>query len=83
MATTTATSNSTRRSISSSGCWSSGVIVEALVIPDDIHDFLLLRTWQKVTAATGEFFEKQFLRPRSSVLSRRHPIHTKSAQGQP
>jgi dipeptidyl aminopeptidase/acylaminoacyl peptidase len=43
-----------------------GVAVEELVIPDDIHDFLLWRTWQKVTAATGAFFERQFLRPRTS-----------------
>jgi dipeptidyl aminopeptidase/acylaminoacyl peptidase len=42
-----------------------GVTVEELVIPDDIHDFLLWRTWQKVTTATGAFFEKQFLRSRN------------------
>ena len=41
-----------------------GVSVEELVIPDDIHDFLLWRSWQKVTTATGAFFEKQFLRSR-------------------
>jgi len=39
-----------------------GVKVEELVIPDDIHDFLLWRTWRTVTTATGAFFEKQFLR---------------------
>jgi dipeptidyl aminopeptidase/acylaminoacyl peptidase len=44
-----------------------GVSVEELVIPDDIHDFLLWRTWKTVTTATGAFFEKQFLqRTRSS-----------------
>jgi len=39
-----------------------GVKVEELVIPDDIHDFLLWRTWRTVTTATGAFFEKQFLK---------------------
>jgi hypothetical protein len=38
------------------------VSVEELVIPDDIHDFLLFRSWKAVTAATGEFFERQFKR---------------------
>jgi dipeptidyl aminopeptidase/acylaminoacyl peptidase len=42
-----------------------GVTVEELIIPDDIHDFLLWRSWQKVTAATGAFFEKQFLSSRT------------------
>jgi dipeptidyl aminopeptidase/acylaminoacyl peptidase len=39
-----------------------GVKVEELVIPDDIHDFLLWRTWKTVTTATGAFFERQFLK---------------------
>jgi len=39
-----------------------GVKVEELVIPDDIHDFLLWRTWRTVTTATGAFFERQFLK---------------------
>jgi len=39
-----------------------GVAVEELVIPDDIHDFLLFRSWKTVTTATGEFFERQFIR---------------------
>jgi dipeptidyl aminopeptidase/acylaminoacyl peptidase len=38
-----------------------GVAVEELVIPDDIHDFLLFRTWKTVTTAGGEFFERRFL----------------------
>jgi dipeptidyl aminopeptidase/acylaminoacyl peptidase len=38
-----------------------GVEVEELVIPDDIHDFLLFRNWVKVGRATGEYFEKKFL----------------------
>jgi dipeptidyl aminopeptidase/acylaminoacyl peptidase len=42
-----------------------GVTVEELVIPDDIHDFLLWRTWRTVTTATGAFFEKQFMRKTS------------------
>ena len=43
-----------------------GVSVEELVIPDDIHDFLLWQTWRTVTTATGAFFEKQFF-PRKSA----------------
>jgi len=39
-----------------------GVRVEELVVPDDIHDFLLFRSWKAVTTATGEFFERQFMR---------------------
>src|SRR6185503_19643051 len=38
-----------------------GTSVEELVVPDDIHDFLLWRTWKKVTTATGEFFEKRLI----------------------
>ena len=38
-----------------------GVSVEEVVIPDDIHDFLLWRSWRTVTTATGEFFEKRFM----------------------
>lgn len=38
------------------------VQVEELVIPDDIHDFLLWRTWRAVTTAAGEFFERRLLR---------------------
>jgi dipeptidyl aminopeptidase/acylaminoacyl peptidase len=39
-----------------------GVSVETLVIPDDIHDFLLWRTWTTVAAATGQYFERRFLK---------------------
>src|SRR5262249_43481964 len=39
-----------------------GVSVDELVIADDIHDFLLWRSWLAVTTATGRFFERQFLR---------------------
>jgi dipeptidyl aminopeptidase/acylaminoacyl peptidase len=38
-----------------------GVSVDEVVIPDDIHDFLLWRSWKTVTTATGEFFEKRFM----------------------
>ena len=39
-----------------------GVSVEEIVIPDDIHDFLLWQSWRTVTTATGAFFEKRFLK---------------------
>ncbi|HET7619706.1 MAG TPA: prolyl oligopeptidase family serine peptidase, partial [Vicinamibacterales bacterium] len=39
-----------------------GVHVEELVIPDDIHDFLRWHSWRQVTGATGEFFERMFLK---------------------
>jgi dipeptidyl aminopeptidase/acylaminoacyl peptidase len=39
-----------------------GVNVEELVIPDDIHDFLLFRSWKTVATATGEYFERRFLK---------------------
>jgi dipeptidyl aminopeptidase/acylaminoacyl peptidase len=38
-----------------------GVSVEEVVIPDDIHNFLLWQSWKTVTTATGEFFERRFL----------------------
>ncbi|HEX5473473.1 MAG TPA: prolyl oligopeptidase family serine peptidase [Vicinamibacterales bacterium] len=39
-----------------------GVKTEELVIPDDIHDFLLWRTWRTVAGATAAYLERQ-LRP--------------------
>jgi dipeptidyl aminopeptidase/acylaminoacyl peptidase len=39
-----------------------GVKTEELVLPDDIHDFLLWGSWLRVTTATGEYFERAFLR---------------------
>ncbi len=39
-----------------------GVSVEELVIPDDIHDFLLFRSWKAVTTATGAYFERRFMK---------------------
>jgi dipeptidyl aminopeptidase/acylaminoacyl peptidase len=38
------------------------VDVEELVIPDDIHDFLLFRSWKTVATATGEYFERRLLK---------------------
>ena len=61
MATTIATSNSTRPWISKQRLRRRACSVEELVIPDDIHGFLLCRTWKTVTMATGEFFEKRFM----------------------
>ncbi len=40
-----------------------GVPVEELVIPDDIHDFLLWRSWLKVIAASGEYLDRMLLHP--------------------
>jgi dipeptidyl aminopeptidase/acylaminoacyl peptidase len=39
-----------------------GVKVDELVIPDDIHDFLLWRTWKAVTTAGGAYFERMLLK---------------------
>jgi dipeptidyl aminopeptidase/acylaminoacyl peptidase len=36
-----------------------GVTVEQLVFPDEIHDFLLHRTWLKAYQAASEFFDRQ------------------------
>jgi dipeptidyl aminopeptidase/acylaminoacyl peptidase len=35
-----------------------GVPFEEMIIPDDIHDFLLYRNWMRADQATAEFFEK-------------------------
>ncbi|HVZ20072.1 MAG TPA: prolyl oligopeptidase family serine peptidase, partial [Vicinamibacterales bacterium] len=37
-----------------------GVKVDEIVIPDDIHDFLLDRTWRTVGHAVAAYFEQQF-----------------------
>jgi dipeptidyl aminopeptidase/acylaminoacyl peptidase len=39
-----------------------GVPFEEIIIPDDIHDFLLYRNWLRVNRATTEFLERK-LRP--------------------
>jgi dipeptidyl aminopeptidase/acylaminoacyl peptidase len=41
-----------------------GVMVETKVVPDDVHDFLLFRSWQTVLGATAEFLERFFFTPR-------------------
>ncbi|HKB78556.1 MAG TPA: prolyl oligopeptidase family serine peptidase [Thermoanaerobaculia bacterium] len=38
-----------------------GVNVEELVIPDDIHDFLMYRSWRAAAGAVTGYFEKTFL----------------------
>jgi dipeptidyl aminopeptidase/acylaminoacyl peptidase len=37
-----------------------GVKHEEVIIPDEIHDFLLYRSWLRVDTATVEFFERLF-----------------------
>lgn len=37
-----------------------GVEFEEIVIPDDIHDFLLHRNWVRVGRATADFFDRVF-----------------------
>jgi dipeptidyl aminopeptidase/acylaminoacyl peptidase len=48
-----------------------GVDVESLVVPDDIHDFLLWRSWRTVAGAAGAYFERQFLH--STAPSQQRP----------
>lgn len=38
-----------------------GLQVEELVIPDDIHDFLLFSSWIRVIGAAGDFFDRMLL----------------------
>ena len=44
-----------------------GVAVEELVIPDDIHDFLLWRSWRTVAGATAAYLEKRLLKVSTSA----------------
>ena len=37
-----------------------GVHIEQLVVPDEIHDFLLYTTWLRGFQANSEFFDRQF-----------------------
>jgi dipeptidyl aminopeptidase/acylaminoacyl peptidase len=37
-----------------------GVTYEEMIIPDEIHDFLLYRNWLRVNTAIAEFFERAF-----------------------
>ena len=39
-----------------------GVSFEEMVIPDDIHDFLAYRNWERVDLATIAFFERTLLK---------------------
>jgi dipeptidyl aminopeptidase/acylaminoacyl peptidase len=39
-----------------------GVRYEELIIPDDIHDFLLYRNWTTVNAATAAFLERELMK---------------------
>jgi dipeptidyl aminopeptidase/acylaminoacyl peptidase len=43
-----------------------GVTYEEVIIPDDIHDFLLYRNWLKVNRATADFFERR-LKPSAAT----------------
>ncbi len=36
------------------------VEIEQLIVPDEIHDFLLHRTWLAAYRATGDFFDRHF-----------------------
>jgi dipeptidyl aminopeptidase/acylaminoacyl peptidase len=42
-----------------------GVKVEEIVIPDDIHDFLLWRSWRTVAGAVSGYFERMLMKPRN------------------
>jgi len=44
-----------------------GVEVDELVIPDDIHGFLLWRTWRTVAGATAAYLEKRLLHANTSA----------------
>ena len=44
-----------------------GVAVDELVIPDDIHDFLLWRSWRTVAGATAAYLEKRLLHTNTSA----------------
>jgi dipeptidyl aminopeptidase/acylaminoacyl peptidase len=40
-----------------------GVVIEQLVFPDEVHDFLLYGSWIKAYQATSEFLDRQFQMP--------------------
>jgi dipeptidyl aminopeptidase/acylaminoacyl peptidase len=40
-----------------------GVRYEEMVVPDEIHDFLLYRTWTMVNTATASFLERELGKP--------------------
>ena len=39
------------------------VLVEQLIFPDEVHDFLLNQSWLKGYQATSDFFDRQFAMP--------------------
>jgi dipeptidyl aminopeptidase/acylaminoacyl peptidase len=43
-----------------------GVTYEEMIIPDEIHDFLLYRNWLRINRATADFFEKK-LKPATAT----------------
>jgi dipeptidyl aminopeptidase/acylaminoacyl peptidase len=49
---------------------SKGIPVETRVIPDDVHDFLLFRSWATAASAMVDFFERKLLTPPASPSRR-------------
>jgi dipeptidyl aminopeptidase/acylaminoacyl peptidase len=45
---------------------SRGVAIEQLIFPDEVHDFLLHRSWLAGYHATGDFFDRR-LKPRTDA----------------
>jgi dipeptidyl aminopeptidase/acylaminoacyl peptidase len=43
-----------------------GVVIEQLVFPDDVHDFLLHRNWLAGYRATGDFFDRHLTERRDA-----------------
>jgi dipeptidyl aminopeptidase/acylaminoacyl peptidase len=43
-----------------------GVTYEEMIIPDEIHDFLLYRSWLRINRATADFFERK-LKPAAAA----------------
>ncbi len=39
-----------------------GVLFEEIVVPDDIHDFLLYRNWLRINQATADFLERHLMK---------------------
>jgi dipeptidyl aminopeptidase/acylaminoacyl peptidase len=40
-----------------------GIEIEQLIFPDEIHDFLLHRSWLAAYHATSEFFDRRLKAP--------------------
>ena len=47
-----------------------GHLTKSQVIPDDVHDFLLYRSWKTVATATADFFERRLLRPAADSVQK-------------